>query len=125
MENEERNCIERNCNCIGNLAKRIIKLQKNNNYNYPDGGCSRPFLGPDTLEYFNTRPVSLYNCCTGEIITIEDSTIFRLESIDECCLTCRILNFDNGTYTSTNDFFTVNLDCISAIKCYGDINLAL
>lgn len=125
MENEERNCIEKSCNCIGSLAKRIIKLQRTSNIICSDGGCSRPFLGPDTLECFNTRPVSLYNCCTGEIITIDDSTIFRLESIDGCCLTCRVLNFNNGTYTSTNDFFTINLDCVCAIKCYGDINLAL
>ena len=37
----------------------------------------------------------------------------------------RVLNFENGTYTSTNIFFTINLKCVSAIKCYNDINLAI
>lgn len=47
------------------------------------------------------------------------------ESLDDCCCTCRILNYNNGQYTATNDFFTINLNCVSAIKCYSDINLAL
>ncbi len=125
MDNEERSCMDNNCNCISKLVKRIIKLQKSSITNCSEGGCDRPFLGPEILECFNTRPVSFYNCCTGEIITIEGSTIFRLESIDGCCCTCRVLNFTDGIYTSTNEFFTINLDTVSAIKCYGDINLAI
>ena len=85
----------------------------------------KPFLGPNNTECFNTRPISFYNCCTGEIYTINGSSIFRLESIDDCCCKCRILNYTDGTYTSTNDFFTINLNCISAIKCYQDINLTI
>ena len=123
MDNEERRCNPNNCNCIGNLVRRIIRLQNNNEDICEEGGCSRPFLGPQQSVCFNTRPVSLYNCCTGNIITIEGSTIFRLESLDGCCLTCRVLNFTEGVYTSTNNFFTINLECVSAIKCYGDINL--
>lgn len=125
MDNEERSCIDNSCNCIASLVKKIVKLQKCSSINCPDSGCDRPFLGPDTLKCFNTRPVSFYNCCTGEILTVEGSTIFRLESIDGCCLTCRVLNFTDGIYTSTNEFFTINLDDVSAVKCYSDINLAI
>lgn len=125
MDVEERRCNPTNCNCIGNLVRRIIRLQNNNDQLCDDGGCARPILGPLQSTCFNTRPVSLYNCCTGEIITIDGSTIFRLESMDDCCITCRILNFVDGVYTSTNNFFTIDSNCISAIKCYGDINLVI
>lgn len=123
--NEERTCIDRSCNCIAHLVKKIIKLQKSSNGVNCEGGCERPFLGPESIDCFNTRPVSFYSCCTGDVITIDNSIVFRLESIDGCCCTCRVLNFDNGVYTSTNNFFTINLDCVSAIKCFNDINLAL
>ena len=121
-----RPCCNNDCNCISEIVKKIIYLQRESFRACSSSeGCSRPFLGPDSLECFNTRPVSFYNCSTGEIWTVEDSTFFRLESIDDCCCTCRVLNFTAGTYTSTNQFFTINLNCVSAIKCYGDINLAI
>lgn len=119
-ENEERNC-----NCIGDIICKIIKLQRNSFKSCCQGGCDKPFLGPDIGECFNTRPVSFYNCTTGDIWTVSDSTIFRLESLEDCCCTCRVLNFDNGVYTSTNEFFTINLNCVSAIKCHQDIDLAI
>ena len=119
-------CNENNCNCFDDILKTIIKLQKQGQCSdVCDSTCDRPFLGPELLECFNTRPVSFYNCTTGDIWTVENSSIFRLESIDDCCCTCRVLNFENGTYTSTNIFFTINLKCVSAIKCYNDINLAI
>ena len=125
MENQERfnNCNE--CNCISEILNRIIHLQRNSFRNCPQEGCDRPFLGPDNIECFNTRPISFYNCTTGTAWEVDGSTIFRLESLDDCCCTCRILNFENGTYTSTNEFFTINLDCVSAIKCFDDISLSI
>ena len=120
---KDRDC--NNCNCISEIVEKIIKLQKNSFKKCSQDGCDRPFLGPELLECFNTRPVSFYNCTTGDIWTVENSTIFRLESIDDCCCTCRVLRFENGTYTSTNIFFTINLKCVSAIKCHNDINLAI
>ncbi len=113
------------CNCIGDIINKIIHLQRNSFKKCCKEGCDRPFLGPETLECFNTRPISFYNCSTGDIWTVEGSTIFRVESLDDCCCTCRILNFNNGVYTSTNKFFTINLNCVCAIKCYGDINLTI
>lgn len=113
------------CNCIADIINKIIHLQRNSFRKCCQEGCDRPFLGPDSLECYNTRPVSFYNCTTGDIWTVENSTIFRVESLDGCCCTCRVLRFYDGTYQSTNDFFTINLKCVSAIKCYGDINLAI
>ena len=78
---------------------------------------------------YNTRPITLYNCQNGELWSIfyttngtqASSTVFRCEKLDDCCLTCRIL-IDNGdgTYTATNQFFTINLNCVSAVRCLPD-----
>lgn len=133
MCEENNNTNELECNCLNELFKKIIKLQKQDSNICNDGGCDRPFLGPTTnLPCYNTRPVSLYNCTTGNLWEIDytfngnngRSTVFRCESIDECCLTCRIL-IDNGNnnYTPTNNFFTININCISAVTCHQDVSL--
>ena len=58
------------------------------------------------------------------------SQIFRVEALDECCCKCRVLapNPDTTTvatypYVATNDFFTINLNCLCAIKCLGDVHV--
>lgn len=125
MNNERNSCCDNSCNCISQIVEKIICLQRNSYLSCPEGGCDRPFLGPETLTCYNTRPLSFYSCSTGAIWTVEGSTIFRVESLEGCCCTCRVLNFADGVYTSTNTFFTINLDCVCAIKCYSDINLAI
>ena len=47
------------------------------------------------------------------------SNIFRVEKVDGCCATLRVLTYDAGTstYTATNSFCTVNTDCCCTIKC--------
>lgn len=128
MCGENENNLE--CSCLYNLLNNIIKLQKNDSSCCNIGGCDKPFLGPtpDVICY-NTRPINLYNCQTGELWSIDytnngttgSSTVFRCENLDDCCCTCRIL-IDNGddTYTATNQFFTINLNCVSAVKCQPD-----
>lgn len=116
-------CENNNCNCIGEILNKIIHLQRNSFRSCTQEGCDKPFLGPDNAACYNTRPISFYNCTTGNIWSVDGNTIFRLESLDDCCCTCRILNYENGTYTPTNNFFTINLKCVSAIKCHKDIYL--
>ncbi len=113
------------CGCISELLEKIIRLQKNSFQNCNQEGCSRPFLGPGEVICYNTRPISLYNCTTGAPWTVDGANIFRLESLDDCCCTCRILNFENGTYTSTNNFFTIDLNCVSAVQCYDDTYISI
>ena len=124
-EDERKNNECNNCNCISEIIERIIRLQRKSSKMCSQEGCDRPFLGPESIECFNTRPISFYNCTTGDIWTVNGSTVFRAESLDDCCCTCRVLNFENGVFTSTNDFFTINLKCVSAIKCHNDINLTI
>ena len=118
------------CSCLYNLLNNIIKLQKQDSSCCNLGGCDKPFLGPNPeVICYNTRPINLYNCQNGELWSIfyttngtqASSTVFRCEKLDDCCLTCRIL-IDNGdgTYTATNQFFTINLNCVSAVRCLPD-----
>ena len=115
-----------NCNCLATLLENILILQGNNNINYL--GCDRPMLG-SLPTIANTRPINLYNCCTGEIWTMPytlgettgTSTFFRIENVNDNCATFRILVQNDTGYTPTNNFFTINLKCISSIKCLGDV----
>lgn len=127
-----------NCNCLSEILELIIKLQDCGEENCSvDGGCDRPFLGPaPSLVCFNTRPINLYRCLDGELWTLPftlngttgTSSIFRIESLDGCCATCRILttNPDATTispYIATDSFFTINLNCVSALSCLTDVNV--
>ena len=119
-------------NCILNLLKVIDLLQRNSiSSKTLEEGCNRPFLGPSmNLSCYNTRPIMLFNCCTGMpwsfTYTINNQTstsdVFRIEAIDDCCCTCRILYLDTTTnrYLGTSEFFTINLDCVGALRCLPD-----
>ena len=129
MCNNENNTCE---NCISDILKVILLLQQSVCQN--DScleTCDRGFLGQSCATFCNTRPVVLYTCGTGnealampiskdpsETVT---STVFRLEKLDDCCATFRVLVVnEDGTYTSTNSFFTINLDCLCIIRCLDD-----
>ena len=128
-------CRENDCSCLNDTLELIIALQNKNNPSCDDETCARPFLGPTpNIICFNTRPITLYNCCTGALwefpYTLNDttgtSTIFRAESLDDCCLTCRLLapsDDPNVDYVATNSFFTINLKCVGALKCLADTYL--
>lgn len=132
MNNQER----KNCscnNCLADILKVILILQET-----ADGGdacldtCDRGFLGQLCCPVcYNTRPITLYTCGgNGTALSMpvsksptetDTSNVFRLEKLDECCATCRVLVVnDNNTYTSTNSFFTINLDCLCIIRCLDD-----
>ncbi len=124
------------CSCLNNLFETIISIQKQDITNCNYSGCDKPYLGPTpNSRCYNTRPINLYNCQTGDLwsinYTLDDGTtstsnVFRCESIDDCCLTCRILiSNEDGTYTSTNQFFTINLNCVCAVKCLDDVFISL
>ena len=132
---------ENSCKCISEILTVISILQQNANC-CSDAcleTCDRGFLGSSsTIFSYNTRPIMLYMCgntdtalampttrddVTGEVT----STVFRVEKIDGCCATFRVLApNDNPTelptipYVSTNSFFTVNLNCVCCLRCLPD-----
>ena len=120
---------------ISETLNFILTLQKNSCCS--DGtcpeGCTRPFLGPstDTICY-NTRPITLFTCCTGTNWTFPyevngtpgESTVFRIENVEGNCATFRVLipntEEDETTYTLSNSYFTIDLSCVLAIQCLPD-----
>ena len=132
--NQDRN----NCcgNCLADVLKVILILQES-----AECGdscldtCDRGYLGQQfSTIFYNTRPVVLYTCNTGSTplempiskspTETATSSIFRIEKLDECCATFRVLVAttveDVTTYTSTNSFFTINLDCLCVVRCLDD-----
>ena len=124
------------CCCLGKLLKVIDVLQKNaNGSDCFDESCTRPYLGSSpNIICFNTRPVTFYTR-NGSLFTTSysidgssyTSSTFRVENVDKCCVKCRILRKNpdssdvNRAFIATNEFITINLDCICAISCLDDI----
>lgn len=119
---------------LAEILEVILCLQQSKNECCIDNSCSRPFLGPNAdIICFNTRPITIYSCCNNTLWTMpytlndasNTSSVFRIESLDDECATFRILapNPDQASalpYVSTDEFFTIKLSCIGAIKCLND-----
>lgn len=133
-----------NCACIAEILTIINVLQQNAECSESClDTCDRGFLGCSTTTLgCNTRPVMLYTCCgngtpwsmpttkTDEACGTEGvtcSSVFRVEKIDGCCATFRVLA-DNPDptaattipYVATNSFFTMDLSCLCVLRCLQD-----
>ena len=131
------------CRCIAEILSVINVLQQNASCCGDTclETCDRGFLGCGTTTLgCNTRPVILYTCsgngtpwsmpttrenvvCGDEGVTC--SNVFRVEKIDGCCATFRVLAPNPDTtsiypYVATNSFFTMNLNCVCALRCLPD-----
>ena len=125
-----------NCNnYIVEVVNKILLLQRQD-FDGDLVGCDRQFLGPSTTAVsYNTRPIQLFNRYTASPWTFSYTTgttsgttdIFRIEDIDQCSVTLRLLIYDaeGDTYTSTNQFVILDLSTVGAIRCFADtfINL--
>ncbi len=125
------------CQCINEILTVICILQQNANCseNCLDT-CDRGFLGCSTTSVnCNTRPVMLYTCCGNGVAwsmpvskdpsITTTSNVFRVEKIDGCCATFRVLapntdETDGYPYVATNSFFTMNLNCVCSLRCLND-----
>ena len=121
--------------CLTSILETILCLQNSKDDSCEVLGCDKPYLGPTpSLVCYNTRPINFYNCSTGDLwtfpYTVEStsgtSSVFRLENLEGNCCTCRVLALNPDTsssepYVLTNTFFTINLDCVSAIRCLPDV----
>ena len=134
---------ENGCSCIAEILSVINVLQQNANCCGDTclETCDRGFLGCGTTTLgCNTRPVILYTCSgngtpwsmptTRENIDCTEtatscSNVFRVEKVDGCCATFRVLAPNPDTtstnpYVSTNSFFTMNLSCCCCLRCLPD-----
>lgn len=131
-------CENNNCPCLAEVLETILTLQQRQVHEDCLLGCTKPFLGNHATSCFNTRPVSLQACCVDKKwtfpATINGMTIecdvFRIENINDCCATFRCLTsnpaielVESVPYIATNDFFTIDLNCVSALKCHEDTNI--
>ena len=123
-------------NCLARILNVIKVLQNNaSKFDCDDNSCTKPFLGINTtLLCFNTRPIMLY-LCNNEPVTLNytnsegvdaTTTVFRVESVTNDSVGVLLLEEStdatgNITYTSTNTYATINLDCICAIRCLPDV----
>ena len=140
---------EEDCRCINEILTVIHILQQN--ASCPDtclDTCDRGFLGCSVSSVnCNTRPVMLYTCCgngtpwsmpiTRDEVVCGDpgvtcSSAFRVEKLDGCCATFRVLAPNPDTdeavsfpYVATNSFFTMNLNCVCALRCLPDTFVCL
>ena len=133
MCNNQNNSCE---NCIMDILKVINVLQTNA---CPDSclqTCDRPALGggPNCL-ICNTRPIMLYTTGSNGTplamptsraeTTGTTSSVFRVEKVDGCCCTCRVLTENPDTtstypYVGTDSLFTINVNCVCCIRCLND-----
>lgn len=129
---------ENSC-CFTKTLKLIDILQRSSEQDECfDNTCSRPFLGLNMPSLcFNTRPVTFYGC-NNNLITVNyttvingetltgTSSIFRIEKVDDGCVTVSILipNPDTADtirpYITTRNTATINLGCVCALKCLAD-----
>ena len=121
-------------NCIMDTLQVICILQANACPENCLNSCDRPVLGGSgTCVTCNTRPITFYTCCNNTPIEFpitrtaegETSNVFRVEKIDGCCCTCRVLAPNTDTtspypYIGTDSIFTINVNCIGAIRCLVD-----
>ena len=132
------------CRCISEILTVICVLQQNATCSEAClDTCDRGFLGCGTTSInCNTRPIMLYTCCgNGTPWTMPTtktdgscgdegvtcSSVFRIEKIDGCCATFRVLAPNPDTtevsvipYVATNSFFTMNLNCVCTLRCLQD-----
>ena len=139
--NDNNNCNKCD-NCIMEILQVINVLQSNA---CPDScllSCDRPALGGGTnCIVCNTRPIMLYMCSGGgaplSMPTTRTNTncnsagaegcsnVFRVEKVDGCCCTFRVLANNPDTtslypYVSTDSLFTMDCNCLCAIRCLND-----
>ena len=119
--------------CLAKILKVIDILQKECNSDCISEGCDRPFLGGLEFSIYNTRPITLYSR-SGNLFTVTyyvnnvptTSSIFRVENVKGCCAKLRILvSNEDGSYTATNEFVTVNLECFCILRCLSDTSIEL
>lgn len=132
---------DKDCSYIAEILKVIVVLQANACPETCLNSCDRPVLGGGTnCIVCNTRPIQLYTCgsngtpwsmptsrsnvnCNVDASTC--SQVFRVEKVDGCTATFRVLAPNTDTtsvypYESTDSVFTMDLSCLCCIRCLND-----
>lgn len=132
MCNNDNNC----SSCVAEILKVIDVLQSNACPDNCLNSCDRPALGGGTnCILCNTRPIMLYTCCGNGVpwsmpttrteASDVTSSVFRVEKIDGCCCTFRVLAPNPDTtspypYVATDSIFTMDVGCMCCLRCLSD-----
>jgi hypothetical protein len=131
------------CRCIADILKVILILQRKVTHFEPiSDPCDKKELccGCKCKCKCNTRPVQLIlvggngndplvmPTTRGPITEATCfSDVFRVEKVDDCCATFRVLvpekrTFEKecDTFVATDSFFTLDLRCVCIIRCLED-----
>jgi len=129
------------CSYIAEILKVIVVLQANACPETCLNSCDRPVLGGGSnCIVCNTRPIMLYTCCGNgtpwsmptsrsnincNVDATSCSSVFRVEKVDGCTATFRVLAPNTDTtstfpYESTDSVFTMDLSCLCTIRCLND-----
>ena len=126
-------CGNNSCESLTETLCMIVKLQKQGEcFDSSNTACNKPFLGNNTGSALNTRPIRFYTCPNNSLWTMPytlngvtgNSSIFRVEAVEDCCCTCRVLAENDTTLEATDSFFTINLNCVGALQCLEDTYIA-
>lgn len=118
--------------CLVNILKVIEVLQcASKKIDCVNNSCGKPYLGNNSSICFNTRLITFYRCdntIVGLPYLVDGvqtfTSVFRIESVSNDAVTVLLISQNtDGTYSSTNTFATINLDCICAIQCIGDTTI--
>ena len=125
--NSEKNHLLDVLEMINNLQRNTLIIDKDIN-----NSCLKPILGQSNNIIVNTRPVTFY-LCNNETLSInlenneieQATNIFRIEDVKGNLITLRLLVIqDDGTITSTDEFATISINCIAALRCLQDVSLS-
>ena len=115
-----------NRHCLVNILKVIDVLQRSSEkIECINNSCTKPYLGDTTCcQCFNTRLITLYKCDNSLITLPYDgglTSIFRVQCVSDNSVTVLLIKKnEDDTYSSTNTFATINLNCVCALQCVGD-----
>lgn len=123
--------MDNNTNHLLDVLNLINNLQKSQLPSVDNTSCTRPILG-NVPTLLNTRPVQFYSC-NNTLLTVNyyvnnvlnTADTFRVENVGNSTVTVRLLAQEEDNYVSTDEFATININCICAIRCLNDININL
>lgn len=126
-----RNSRDEDVCCVCRTVKFIDMVQKKFGLDGCCVTCSAPRLGENVpgVNTFNTRPFILFTedgdpfAIAPDPITAPGTltTIFRVESIRDCCAELRAIVITDGVFVGTNACVTVDLCEFIGIQCLPDV----
>ena len=73
----------------------------------------------NNCDCYNTRPISLYTK-DGSLFSFCCNHFFRVEKINDNCVTLQALKTCDDGYIATREFITIDTNCFCVVRCFPD-----